>query len=348
MGRGMTGHARNSTPWRAIDCEEFTPASWIRGPHAQSVMSSVGRRVARFESTLQRVELSDGDFVDVERFAGARPDAPLLVICHGLEGSSRATYVRGLVGEAAVLGFACAAVNFRGCSGVPNRLPRLYHSGVSDDLAQVVEHLAGEMPGRAIALAGFSLGGNVTVKYLAERGSHAPAEVCGAAVVSVPFDLAACAEVIDGPGFWIRVYRTRFLRGLRRKAREKASQFPHVIDAAAVDAARTITHFDEYVTAPLHGFASAADYYARCSSGPLLSSVRHTLLIIAALDDPMVPARSLPLELAGGNPHITLVTPAAGGHVGFVSGPPWRPVFWAERRAARFLADAVAPDRPAD
>jgi uncharacterized protein len=296
----------------------------------------------RIDSTVQRIELSDGDFIDLERFVGPQPQAPLLVVCHGLEGSSRATYVRGLVHEALSLGFSGAAVNFRGCSGVPNRLPRLYHSGVSDDLAEVVEYLARETPGRPIALAGFSLGGNVTVKYLAERSAQVPAEVCGAAVVSVPFDLAACAAVIDGPGFWNHVYRSRFLRGLRRKARDKAKRFPSALNADAADAARTIREFDDCVTAPLHGFASAADYYAQCSSGPKLPAIRHKLLIVAALDDPMVPPKSLPLAEARANPFVTLETSACGGHVGFISGPPCNPVFWAERRAARFLAETVA------
>ncbi len=319
----------------------YAPADWLPGPNLQTVFARVARPFPRPQARRERWELPDGDFLDVDRFAGSAPGAPLLLVCHGLEGSSRAPYVRGLVTQALHRGLSAAALNFRGCSGELNRLPRFYHSGETEDLAYAVGRLAGERPGRPLCLAGFSLGGNVVAKYLAERGQAAPAELVAAAVISVPFDLAACAGAVDGPGFWVAVYRERFLRTLRRKALRKAETFSGLLDPARVRAARTFAEFDEAVTAPLHGFASAAEYWARSSSGRLLDRVRRPLLALAAADDPIVPASSLPLQAARGNPRVTLEVASGGGHAGFVAGPPWRPRYWAEERAVEFLARAV-------
>lgn len=319
----------------------YAPARWLPGGHAQTIFASVARPLPRPRARRERWELSDGDFVDVDRIA-AQPDAPALVVCHGLEGSSRAPYVRGLAAAAWARGLAVAALNFRGCSGEPNRLARFYHSGETGDLAEAVRRLAAERPGRPILLAGFSLGGNVVAKYLGERGDDLPAEVRAGAVVSVPFDLAACARALDGPGLLRRVYRERFLRRLRRKAVAKAARFP-AIDLAAARAARTFAEWDERLTAPLHGFASAEDYWARSSSGPFLAGVRRPLLALASADDPIVPAATLPLAAARANPAVVLEVTPAGGHVAFVGGSPLRPTFWAERRALEFLLAALPP-----
>ena len=316
---------------------DYRPSRWLPGAHAMTVYASVARPLPRPRAVRERWELPDGDFLDVDRFDAAA-GAPVVVICHGLEGSSRAPYVRGLVAAARARGLSALALNFRGCSGEPNRLARFYHSGETGDLGHAVTRLAAERPGRPILLAGFSLGGNVVVKYLGERGDDLPAEVRGAAGISVPFDLARCAAAIDGPGFWRWVYRERFLRRLRAKALAKARRFPDRIDAAAVRAAASFSAFDGAVTAPLHGFASARAYWSGCSAGAFLSGVRRPLLAIAALDDPMVPPDSLPLEAARRNPRVELVITPAGGHVGFVAGSPVRPSFWAEARAAAFLA----------
>jgi len=321
---------------------DYLPARWLRGGHGQTVYASLFRPWPRPRTWRERWELPDGDFVDVDRLAGSSPGAPLLVICHGLEGSSRAAYVRGLAAGAQARGMAVLAMNFRSCSGEPNRLPRIYHSGETSDLAQLVERAAAERPERTLLLSGFSLGGNVVVKYLGERGGDVPAAVAGAAVISVPFDLARSAAALDGPGFWNWVYRERFLRGLRRKALGTARRFPGLLDEGAVRASRTFAAFDGTVTAPLHGFASAEDYWTRSSSARFLAGVRRPLLAIASLDDPLVPSAALPLEAARANPFVTLVTTRHGGHVGFVSGLPHRPGFWAETRALEFLVEIAA------
>lgn len=325
----------------------YAPARWLPGANAMTVFASVARVLPRPRARRERWELPDGDFLDLDRFEPPRAlrpgaDGPregsVLVVCHGLEGSSRAPYVRGLIGLALSTGLSAVALNFRGCSGEPNRLPRSYHSGETGDLALLVDRLAAERPGRPIVLAGFSLGGNVVVKYLGERGERLPEEVRGAAAISVPFDLEGSARSIDGPGFWNWVYRERFMRRLRRKAAEKARRFPGAFDAARAAAARTFAEFDAAVTAPLHGFASAEAYWRESSAGPFLAGVRRPLLAIASLDDPIVPAATVPAPEARKSPHVTVETVAAGGHVAFVSGWPFWPSFWAERRAVEFLA----------
>jgi hypothetical protein len=317
----------------------YAPARWLPGAHAMTVFASAARLLPRPRGARERLELPDGDFVDVDRFTaqgGAR--APVVAICHGLEGSSTAPYVRGLVSLLLARGLSAAALNFRGCSGVLNRLPRFYHSGDTGDLAALVDHLVREAPGRPVLVAGFSLGGNVVVKYLGERGDELPPEVVGGAAISVPFDLRAAAYALDAPGFWNFVYRERFLRRLRAKALAKARRFPEAIDAARVLRATTFAGFDGLVTAPMHGFASADDYWTRCSAARFVGGVRRCLLAISAMDDPIVPGPTLPLAAIRANPAVTLELTEAGGHVAFVAGGPFWPSYWAEARAADFLA----------
>jgi hypothetical protein len=316
----------------------YRRASWLPGPHLGTVYASVARPLPRPSFRRERWELPDGDFLDVDRLPGAHPRSPVLVISHGLEGSSAAAYVRGIAAAAARRGFAVAAWNFRGCSGEPNRLLRQYHSGDTGDLEAVVRRVSGEDPARPIGIVGFSLGGNQLVKWLGESGTAVPEAVRAAVAVSVPFDLEACAVALDGPGFWPWVYRERFLLRLRRKALQKARQHAGAIDAAAVARSRTFSAYDGLVTAPIHGFSSARDYWRRCSSAQFIGGVRRDLLLLSADDDPLVPAGSIPVSAARENPGVTLEVTPGGGHVAFVSGSPLRPAFWAEERAIDFLA----------
>jgi predicted alpha/beta-fold hydrolase len=282
-----------------------------------------------------------GNFGPRLRSDRTEASAPLVIVLHGLEGSSRASYVRGLAATARAAGLSSCALNFRGCSGTLNRLPRFYHSGETGDLAALVERLAAEEPGRSIGLVGFSLGGNVVAKYLGERGDSVPRQVRAAAVISVPFDLAGCARALDGPSIQARIYRGLFIRSLRAKAVAKARKFPQAVDAARAARARTFAEIDDWFTAPLHGFAGAEDYWRRCSSGPLLGGVRRPLLALSAYDDPFVPGATLPVETARGNPLVTLEITPRGGHLAFVSGPPWAPERWAERAAVAFLREQL-------
>lgn len=324
----------------------YLPARWLPGAHAMTVFASVARVLPRPRARRERWELPDGDFLDVDWYGPpreARPEstAPVLIVLHGLEGSSRASYVRGIVALALSRGLAPLALNFRGCSGEMNRLPRLYHSGETSDLDHVVRRLAAERPGRPIGVVGFSLGGNVAAKYLGERGEDLPPELRAGAVISAPFDLLRSAKAIDGPGFWNRVYRERFLRRLRRKARLKLAQHPGWVDPAVIPAATTFSAFDDRITAPVHGFANAEDYWARSSAARYLHGVRRPLLAIAAKDDPIVPGDTLPFEEARANPNVSLEVTEAGGHVAFVAGWLFWPSFWAERRAVDFLAEGL-------
>ncbi len=317
----------------------YAPARWLPGPHAMTVFARLARAPRGLAPRRERWELDDGDFLDVDRHGD--PDAATVVVLHGLEGSSRAPYVLRLVRAAAATGISAVAVNFRGCSGELNRLPRFYHSGETGDLARIVARLVAERPGRPIVVAGFSLGGNVVAKWLGERGDDVPAEVRGGAVISVPFDLARCAAAIDAGRGMGRIYRERFLRTLRRKAIAKRRLFPDVpFTEAEVRACRTFAAYDERVTSRLHGFAGALDYWRRASSGPFVGGVRRPLLAISAEDDPIVPGDALPRAAAAAE-HFRLEVFPAGGHVGFVTGPPWRFEFYAEVRAAEFLSQAL-------
>jgi uncharacterized protein len=314
----------------------FTPLRWLRGRHAQTVFGTLLRPGPRLSLRRERWELPDGDFLDVDRLEGPAA-APLLLVLHGLEGSSSSHYVQGLLAQARRRGWRGMALNFRSCSGEPNRLLRSYHSGETSDLGEAVRRARAEPGAAPLLLAGCSLGGNVVVKWLGEQG--ASAQVRAAAALSVPFDLAACARALDAPGAMSLVYRSRFLHTLKRKALAKSRRLPG-IDAARVRSARTLFEFDEVLTAPVHGFAGAEDYWAQSSSGPYVARVRVPLLLLSAEDDPFISPSCLPREAASRNPCVTLETHSRGGHLGFVAGP-YLPWFWAEWRVAEFLSGHV-------
>jgi predicted alpha/beta-fold hydrolase len=308
----------------------YSPARWLFGPNLMTIFGPLFRPAPRVPLRRERWELSDGDFVDVDRLDGPR-DAPLLVALHGLEGSTSAHYMRGLLKQAQLRGWRGVALNFRGCSGDMNRLVRSYHSGETGDLNELITRVRGESD--RIVLVGCSLGGNVLVKWLGEQGENVPSQIRAAVGLSVPFDLAACSKTLDSPGFWRWVYRTRFLRTLKRKALLKQSKFP---DAPAAQEAKTLFEFDDALTAAVHGFASAPDYYAQSSSGPFVDKVRVPLLLLSAEDDPFIPASTL---VSTDNPKVVIERTKQGGHLGFVEG--FIPRFYAERRAIEFLADRV-------
>ena len=334
----------------------FRPARFLPGRHLQTIFGPLFRKPPALRLTRERWELPDGDFLDVDRLAdrldhgpaqkldhGPGPQRegkpPLLVVLHGLEGSSSSHYMRGLLAQAQARGFRGLALNFRGCSGEQNRLLRSYHSGETGDLAHCIARICDEEPDVALLLAGCSLGGNVLVKWLGE--GQVPPNVRAAAALSVPFDLALCARTLDGPGLMSFVYRTRFLRTLKRKAREKARSFPQGFDASRVERAQTLGEFDEALTGPVHGFAGAEDYWSQSSSGPYVARVRVPLLLVSAQDDPFIPPSCLPREAARENKQVTLEVQESGGHLGFIEGSLLRPRFYLERRAVQFLAEQL-------
>jgi predicted alpha/beta-fold hydrolase len=241
-------------------------------------------------------------------------------------------------------GWIVVAVNLRGCSGEPNRLPRAYHSGATEDLAAVIGH-AFERGARTVGLIGFSLGGNLTLKYLGEVGAGADQRIVGAVAISAPCDLASSAERMARPA--ARPYMRYFVRSLAPKAAQKAAAFPGVVPAIEVGRMRTFREFDDAFTAPLHGFRDAADYWARASAGPGLPQIRVPTLIVNALDDPFLTPACTPRESIARNPCIGLLTPAKGGHVGFADTRwgRWRTELWSERVAGAFLDEAYSRRR---
>ena len=316
----------------------FTPAWWLPGPHLQTLWPALIRRPPRLMSTRERIELPDGDFVDID-WAGR--SGPIVVVLHGLQGSSRSPHVRGLMGALARHGFRSAAMHFRGCSGEPNRLPRTYHSGETGDLDFVAQRLRRRHPATPLAAVGFSLGGNVLLKWLAERG--AGAEIAAAAAVSVPFRLDRVADRLER-GF-SRIYKRHFIADLHRSIRDKFRNRPGTIDLDAMRSDWSFRGFDNRVTAPLHGFRDAEHYYAKSSCRRYLREVRRPTLILHALDDPFMTRDIVP----GGDeisPSIRLECSVAGGHVGFVGGRmPWSARYWIEERILRFLTTAFGSGR---
>ncbi len=313
----------------------FCPPPWLRHGHLQTILRAVLPPLALAPGRVEALPLPDGDLLELS-WHQPSPDAPLAVLCHGLEGSADSAYMRSLSRVLLAAGWQTLAWSYRGCGRQPNRLPRSYHSGATDDLGAVVTHALHATTG-PLALIGISLGGNLILKYLAE--SPPPPRVRAAVAISAPVDLASCADVLDHhPAN--ALYRRRFLNGLSRKATAKSRAFPHAVPSLDWAAIRSIRAFDDAFTAPLHGFASAADYYARCSALPLLPRLTTPALLLSALDDPLLPPACFPTALAEAHPHLSLETPAHGGHVGF-----WQSLVpsrsWMEQRTLAFLSHQV-------
>jgi len=292
---------------------------WLPGGNLQTIWAA---RAARRHAgaaprwARSRWNTPDGDFIDVDRavHAGA-PGAPLLVLFHGLEGSSGSHYAEAFADFAAANGLGFAVPHFRGCSGELNRAPRAYHSGDFEEIDWVLKRFAAEAPGRALLAVGVSLGGNALLRWAAEFGESASRTVRAVAAVSSPLDLAAGGQAI-GRGFNRLVYTRMFLATMVPKALQKLAQHPGLFDRDALLAARDLYTFDNLFTAPLHGFRNTDDYWQRASAKPLLGAVRVPALALNARNDPFVPARSLPTAQQV-SPSVTLWQPGQGGHVGF-------------------------------
>ena len=311
----------------------YAPSGLLKHGHFATILSSFSTPPPAAWTRLERLELADGDFLDLAWKQSGH--ARLAILSHGLEGSMEASYIRGMADTLSHAGWDILAWNYRSCGGIPNRLPRSYHSGESGDLRLVIEHAARGYP--EIVLIGFSLGGNITLKYAGERPAH-PA-VCAAVAVSAPVDLASSARALD-ERWGNRIYLWRFLRSLIDKAAIKARSFPALIDPGRLAGIRTIRDFDEYVTAPLHGFAGAEDYWARASALPLLGSVGIPCLLLNALNDPLLDIPSFPYVVARESALFHLEAPDQGGHVGF-SDTGRKGIPWHECRVVDFLSIAA-------
>ena len=299
---------------------DFRAPRWLPGGHAQTIWPVFFSR--RFEGPpprfrRERWSTPDGDFVDVD-WLGEDASAPLLVLFHGLEGSSRSHYAEAFAGEARRRGWRYAVPHFRGCSGEINLAPRAYHSGDHEEIGWMLARFR-MLHGGPVVAVGVSLGGNALLRYAEEAGASAAARVRAIAAVSAPLDLAAGGRAI-GRGFGRQVYTRMFLRTMKQKAFVKLRQHPGLFDAHAMRAARDLRDFDDIFTGPLHGFAGADDYYARSSAKGALAAIRIPTLVLNARNDPFLPASALPRPGEVG-PCVTLWQPAHGGHVGFAAGP---------------------------
>ena len=315
----------------------FVPAWWLKDPHLQTLWPALCRLRPNVTLDRERIELADGDFVDLDWNRGGTQRIALIL--HGLEGGSRSRYARGMVAALERRGWRTGVLHFRGCSGSLNRLARNYHSGDTADLSFVVAHIRKRWPGAPLAIIGYSLGGNVLLKWLAEQRQAAP--VVAAVAVSVPFSLADVATRLERGAS--RIYQWRLLSDLKRKMRCKFKARPLPLSLADVETGTTFWEFDHRVTAPLHGFADAAAYYREASCGPVLRHIARPTLIIHALDDPFMLESVVPAADAL-SPQVRMELSQKGGHVGFIGGGvPFRPRYWLEERIPRFLDDLTHP-----
>lgn len=281
----------------------------------------------------ERLELVDGDFLDLEwkREEGER----LVIFCHGLEADAGASYVQELAGVLSQRGWDILAWSYRGCSGEMNRLPRFYHSGATEDLAAVVAHAMVSHPAKKIDLVGFSLGGNLILKYLGEQAEQVSPRLGRAVTFSVPCDLACSAEALDTV-FNREIYMRRFIKSLADKIRQKHAFFPKEMSLNALDDIRTFREFDNRYTAPIHGFVDAEDYWICSSSRTYLEKIRIPTLLVNAENDPFLGPGCYPRSEAAASSFFYLEVPREGGHVGFPSrggnGP------WMAARALQFFS----------
>ena len=320
----------------------YSPAWWIPGGHLQTLWGKLFRRQKPAQTVVERWDTPDGDFLEVHRLAAA-DGRPRVLLLHGLEGTIRSHYAQGLLHEAARRDWGADLLIFRSCGSEPNRARRFYHSGETTDAAFALEKIVEAFPTSPLAIAGVSLGGNVLLKMLGEKGNNLPTQLRAAAAISVPFDLERSSKRIDR-GF-SRFYQRFFLNTLRKKAEEKATRFPDLASADKISALRTLQEFDNLITGPLHGFRDAQDYYRRSSSLLYLEHIRLKTLLLSAVDDPMLPPDVLEdvRKVAKQNPALHIEFVAKGGHAGFITGLwPWRPFYYAEYRVGEFFTEAFA------
>jgi predicted alpha/beta-fold hydrolase len=306
---------------------------WLANPHLQTIYGSLFAARPAVSYRRERWETPDGDFVDVDH-VDALPDRPWVVLFHGLEGSSGSAYALTLMNRVAARGWRGTVVNFRGCSGEPNRLARAYHSGDSAEIDWILARMGPLANGAPLYVAGVSLGGNALLRWLGERRGHAAGIVARAAAVSAPLDLMAAGEAL-GRGFAL-VYAKHFLATMKKSAGAKHARFPGAFDIGRMRRARTLREFDDVVTAPLHGYRDTDDYWTRASSKPLLRDIVVPTLVLNARDDPFLPEAALP---AAGDVSraVTVEFPTRGGHVGFVSGPFPGHIGWLPERVLHFF-----------
>jgi len=309
-------------------CPWWLPTGHLQSIYAQSLpRSKIGYR-------RERLELADGDFIDLDWADGRAAEGPLLVFFHGLEGSSDSQYCRTTMAAANGRGWTGMVAHFRGCSGEPNRLPRSYHSGDSEHCDIVLREVRSRFPARTVFAVGVSLGGNALTKWCGEQGESAKEFVSAAASVSNPLDLGISAEAILHFKNWI--FNSYFMNAMGESYSRRMEQHPHLREKGFLTKPRNFPQFDEHYTAPMHGYTSSWDYYYRASSRGFIAKVRIPFLLLNAMNDPFVPASLFP-NVAEMPDNITLEQPIDGGHVGFVTGPFPGKLTWLPERLCEFF-----------
>ena len=322
--------------------DSFQPAWWCRGGHCQTIFGSIFRADPSVPFERERVELPDGDFLDLD-WVGKKDSALLLGILPGLGSSSKDRTVKNLAAEGVKAGFRVVVFNPRGGSGELNRLAKSHHGGRTDDLDFTLRQLIQKNPASEIYLTGYSLGGNVLLKWLGEQGGGVPGQVKKAAAVSVPYDLAKTSELL-GRGFNRAVYTSNLLKNLKLHMLEKEKRFPGILDIEKVKRADTFEIYDREVTARLNGFKDEKDYWSQASSAAYLERIRIPVLLIHAANDPFLPAEFLPLEKIKTSGFFSVLITKDGGHLGFVSGSfPGKRTRWLEPVLFEFFKKVQDP-----
>jgi predicted alpha/beta-fold hydrolase len=320
---------------------EFRAPWWLPSPHAQTIGGRLFRQPAAMPLKRERWTTPDDDFLDLDFAPPPKQDAPIVLLLHGLEGSALRGYAINTYRELAQRRIAAVGLNFRSCSGEPNRRARFYHSGETDDIRFVLRELRARHPQVPIGAIGFSLGGNALLKFLGEEGDSARELMTAAVAVSVPYELGVGADYLDTSRMG-RFYTRIFLKPLVEKMVAKELLLPSVCDLERARRARSFREFDDAITAPLHGFGGAHDYYTRSSSAQFIPAIRVPTLLLHAEDDPFLPMSAFPAGEVAGNRLVSALVQKEGGHVGFIYGSPRSPRFWAEETAAGYLANQLA------
>lgn len=311
---------------------DFKAAWWLQNPHLQTLWSTLCRRpIKNLRIIRERFELPDGDFIDLDWVGKGK--GPIVIILHGLEGSIDSAYAKGMLNAIQCQGWRGVFMHFRCCSGEPNRLSRMYHSGETGDIETVVNALSQREPETPMAAIGFSLGANVLLKWLGETSRKN--RLKAAVAISAPFDLSKSVNRVN-QGF-SRIYQWYLLKSLHKKIQFKFKTQTAPIPIPPLSELRTLRDFDEHVTAPLHGFSNAEAYYTASSSRQYLSSIAVPTLLLQSKDDPFMTEDLLPTskELSS---QVEFELMEKGGHVGFISGPlPWRAQYWLDKRVPQYL-----------
>lgn len=335
--------ARKQAIMAELESNRFQPPFWLRNPHLQTVGARYLRRITPPPLETEQWDTPDDDFLRVHTCMGDE-DKPIVLMLHGLEGCVESTYMTGLLRTLHAKRWNAIAMDFRSCGGEMNRAKRLYHSGETTDAEWMVDQIGKRYPGRSVYMVGYSLGGNVTGKWLGQLGDAAPEHVKGAAIVSAPYDLVASGKHMDST--LSRLYVLHFLRMLIPKAIEKEKQYPGCVDIDAIRKARTFSDFDTHGTAALHGFEDAYDYYTKVSCGQYLGGVRRPTMLLSASDDPFNPGATQPYGVAESSPWLFPQFMDHGGHVGFIRKEgAFGLGYWAEEQIARFFEALHAHER---